>query len=133
MSTTRINARPAMPAMTLDSWSSCFWSGVFSVVVLERSLAMCPISVFMPVAVTINSPRPRVTDVFMNAMHVRSPSGTSPTAAPQQEPQSKGNRGSRDSTSVAAADSKHSSNSSDPLSPASAAAAEAVKVDLSNR
>ena len=38
---------------------------------------MWPISVSMPVAVTISSPRPRVTDVFMYAMQVRSPSGTS--------------------------------------------------------
>ncbi len=38
---------------------------------------MCPISVSMPVAVTISSPRPRVTAVFMYAMQVRSPSGTS--------------------------------------------------------
>ena len=38
---------------------------------------MWPISVSMPVAVTISSPRPRVTEVFMYAMQVRSPSGTS--------------------------------------------------------
>ena len=38
---------------------------------------MWPISVSIPVAVTINSPRPRVTEVFMYAMQIRSPSGTS--------------------------------------------------------
>jgi hypothetical protein len=38
---------------------------------------MCPISVPMPVVVTIISPRPRVTEVFMKAMLWRSPSGTS--------------------------------------------------------
>ena len=38
---------------------------------------MLPISVFIPVPVTIISPRPRVTDVFMNTMPSRSPSGTS--------------------------------------------------------
>ena len=38
---------------------------------------MWPISVPMPVAVTTISPRPRVTEVFMYAMQIRSPSGTS--------------------------------------------------------
>ena len=36
---------------------------------------MLPISVSIPVPVTIISPRPRVTDVFMNTMQSRSPSG----------------------------------------------------------
>jgi hypothetical protein len=45
--------------------SSCFWSGVFSVSVFASMLAMWPISVAIPVSVTTNSPRPRVTEVFM--------------------------------------------------------------------
>ena len=67
---------PAMIAMILDRLSSCFWSGVFSDSVFASMSAMWPISVPMPVSVTTNSPRPRVTDVFMNAMQIRSPSGT---------------------------------------------------------
>ena len=38
---------------------------------------MLPISVFIPVPVTTISPRPRVTDVFMNARQMRSPRPTS--------------------------------------------------------
>ena len=38
---------------------------------------MWPISVCIPVAVTTTSPRPRVTEVFMYAMQVRSPRATS--------------------------------------------------------
>ena len=41
---------------------------------------MWPTSVLMPVAVTIISPRPRVTLVFMKAMSTRSPSGASASA-----------------------------------------------------
>ena len=41
---------------------------------------MLPISVSIPVPVTIISPRPRVTEVFMNARHSRSPSPTSSPA-----------------------------------------------------
>ena len=51
--------------MIFDSPSSCFCSGVFSVSVFASMSAMWPISVSIPVAVTIISPRPRVTDVFM--------------------------------------------------------------------
>ena len=52
--------------MIFDRPSSCFCSGVFSVSVFASMSAMWPISVSMPVAVTTtNSPRPRVTDVFM--------------------------------------------------------------------
>ena len=52
-------------AMIFESASSCFCSGVLSVSVLASMSAMWPISVSMPVAVTIISPRPRVTEVFM--------------------------------------------------------------------
>ena len=55
--------------------SSCFCKGVFSVSVSRRSPAIRPISVPIPVAVTTSSPRPRVTVVFMKAIHVRSPRG----------------------------------------------------------
>ena len=62
---TSASATNAIAAMTFESPSSCFWSGVFSVSVLASMSAMWPISVPMPVWVTTNSPRPRVTDVFM--------------------------------------------------------------------
>ena len=76
-STTRTSATAAMDAMIFDRASSCFCRGVLLVSVLASMSAMWPISVSMPVAVTISSPRPRVTEVFMYAMQVRSPSGTS--------------------------------------------------------
>ena len=63
--TTRTSAMPAIDAMIFERPSSCFCSGVFSLSVLASMLAMWPISVPMPVSVTMNSPRPRVTDVFM--------------------------------------------------------------------
>ena len=62
---TSSNATPAMAAMILDRPSSCFCSGVLSASVVASRLAMWPISVPMPVAVTTISPRPRVTEVFM--------------------------------------------------------------------
>ena len=71
------NAIPAIPTITRVSPSSCFCSGVLSASVWLSSVAMLPISVFIPVPVTIISPRPRVTDVFMNARQIRSPSPTS--------------------------------------------------------
>src|SRR5829696_8268248 len=74
---TSSNATPAMAAMILDRPSSCFCSGVLSVSVVASRLAMWPISVPIPVAVTTISPRPRVTEVFIYAMQMRSPSGTS--------------------------------------------------------
>ena len=64
----RMKARPAKPAMIMVSRSSCFCSGVLSVSVLLSRSAMWPISVPMPVVVTIISPRPRVTEVFIKAM-----------------------------------------------------------------
>jgi hypothetical protein len=78
--TTIASATPAIAAMIFDRPSSCFCSGVFSVSVLASMLAMWPISVAIPVSVTTSSPRPRVTDVFMYAMQMRSPSGTSSPA-----------------------------------------------------
>ena len=76
-STTITSATAAIEAMIFDNASSCFCRGVFPVSVFASMSAMWPISVSIPVAVTISSPRPRVTDVFMYAMQVRSPSGTS--------------------------------------------------------
>ena len=65
IATTKINAMPAIVAMIFDNPSSCFCSGVFSAPVFANRSAMWPISVCIPVAVTIISPRPRVTAVFM--------------------------------------------------------------------
>ena len=71
------NAMPATPTMIWVRWSSCFCSGVLSASVWFSNVAMLPISVLIPVPVTIISPRPRVTDVFMNARQIRSPRPTS--------------------------------------------------------
>ena len=54
----RMNARPANDAMITVSRSSCFCSGVLSASVLLSRSAMLPISVPMPVVVTIISARP---------------------------------------------------------------------------
>jgi hypothetical protein len=62
---TRTSATAAIEAMIFDRASNCFWSGVLLAYVLESMSAMWPISVSMPVAVTISSPLPRVTEVFM--------------------------------------------------------------------
>ena len=75
-----MNVRPARLAMMMVSRSSCFCKGVLSASVSFRRLAMWPISVPMPVVVTIISARPRVTAVFMYAMQWRSPSGASALA-----------------------------------------------------
>ena len=56
---------PARLAMMMVSRSSCFWRGVLSASVLLSRSAILPISVPMPVVVTIISPRPRVTAVFI--------------------------------------------------------------------
>ncbi len=66
-----------MPTITWVRRSSCFCSGVLSASVWLSRVAMLPISVSIPVPVTIISPRPRVTEVFMNARQMRSPSPTS--------------------------------------------------------
>ncbi len=76
-STIARKASPAIPAIRTVSRSSCFWSGVLSASVLLSSSAIWPISVSMPVPVTIISPRPRVTAVCMKAMLTRSPKPTS--------------------------------------------------------
>ena len=65
IATTRISAIPAIVAMIFDNPSSCLWSGVLSASVFANRSAMWPISVCIPVVVTIISPRPRVTEVFM--------------------------------------------------------------------
>ena len=62
---TSTKAMAAIVAMILLRPSSCFCNGVLVLSVLASMSAMWPISVLMPVAVTISSPRPRVTDVFM--------------------------------------------------------------------
>ena len=64
-STTMTRATAAIEAMIFESESSCLWSGVLLVSVFASMSAMCPISVPIPVAVTMISPRPRVTEVFM--------------------------------------------------------------------
>ena len=51
--------------MMIVSRSSCFCKGVLSDWVWLSSVAMLPISVPMPVVVTIISPLPAVTPVFM--------------------------------------------------------------------
>jgi len=58
-------------------------SGVLTVGCACSIPEMWPTSVAIPVAVTTNSPVPRVTEVFMYTMSVRSPSGmsASPTRA----------------------------------------------------
>ena len=55
--TIKTNARPASPAMMMVSLSSCFCKGVLSDSVLLSRSAMLPISVPMPVVVTIISAR----------------------------------------------------------------------------
>ena len=59
------------------SVSSCRVSGVLSAFSACSRPEMWPTSVAIPVAVTTNSPAPRVTLVFMYTMSVRSPSGVS--------------------------------------------------------
>ena len=63
-----------MPS-TLVSESSSRWSGERTRVTEVSIVAIRPISVSMPVAVTSIAPVPRVTEVFWNSMSARSPSG----------------------------------------------------------
>ena len=63
---------PAIPAMILVRWSSCS-AGVLSVSVLFQQIGDIAISVAMPVSSHHESPRPRVTDVFIKAMFAWSP------------------------------------------------------------
>ena len=81
MSTMTATALQAMTPSTLVSLSSSRCSGDFVFSTDDSSVAMLPICVVMPVAVTSIVPVPRVTDVFWNAMLARSPSGTSSSAS----------------------------------------------------
>ena len=81
MSTMTATAVHAMTPSTLVSLSSSCWSGDFVFSTDDSSVAMLPICVVMPVAVTSIVPVPRVTDVFWNAMLARSPRGTSSSAS----------------------------------------------------
>ena len=71
----------AMMPSTLVSESSSRWSGERTRVTEVSIVAIRPISVSMPVAVTSIAPVPRVTEVFWNSMSARSPSGTSGEAS----------------------------------------------------
>ena len=68
----------AMMPSTLVSESSSFCSGDRVRVTEVSIVAIWPIWVSMPVAVTTIAAVPRVTEVFWNSMFVRSPSATSP-------------------------------------------------------
>ena len=72
-------ADQAMTARTLVSESSSFCSGERVRVTEVSMVAIWPIWVSMPVAVTTTVAVPRVTDVFWKAMLERSPSATSPS------------------------------------------------------
>ncbi len=72
-----MNANRAAPMMKTVSRSTCLVRGVFSTFCPASRCAMCPTSEPIPVVVTRISPWPRVTLVFMKAMHVRSPIATS--------------------------------------------------------
>ena len=70
-------ATPAITRICVVSFASCRVSGVSTSSWACSIPEMWPTSVDIPVAVTTNSPAPRVTDVFMKTMSVRSPSGVS--------------------------------------------------------
>ncbi len=61
----KLTTTPAISARRLPSTSSCCCSGVGPASVAASRPEMRPISVAMPVAVTIISARPRVTTEFM--------------------------------------------------------------------
>ena len=77
--TTTMNATAphAMMPSTFVSESSSRCSGERVRVTDVSIVAICPISVCIPVAVTTIAPVPRVTAVFWNSMFERSPSATS--------------------------------------------------------
>ena len=77
--TTTMNATApqAMIPSTLVSEPSSFCSGDRVRVTEVSIVAICPISVSMPVAVTTIAAVPLVTAVFWNSMFERSPSATS--------------------------------------------------------
>ena len=70
-------AQPAIRKICLVSLSSWRVSGDLAAFSACSIPEMWPTSVAIPVAVTTNSPAPRVTLVFMYTMSVRSPSGVS--------------------------------------------------------
>ena len=75
-----IDVTSAMPAITrICPVSRSIWrvSGVLTACSSASMPEIRPTSVAIPVAVTTNSPAPRVTLVFMYVMSVRSPSGVS--------------------------------------------------------
>ena len=65
--------RPAAPAIHNVSVSSCLVIGVFTVGADFSMPEMVPTAVLAPVPVTIITPLPWVTGVFMNAMFDWSP------------------------------------------------------------
>ncbi len=73
-------AAPAIRRIWLVSVRSWRVSGVSVSSSAWSRPEMWPTSVSMPVAVTTNSPVPRVVFVFMKTMSVRSPSGASSAA-----------------------------------------------------
>ena len=75
--TMKATALHAMTPRTFVSESSSFCSGDRTRDTDVSIVAIRPISVSMPVAVTTIAPVPRVTEVFWNSMSVRSPSATS--------------------------------------------------------
>ena len=77
----KATALHAITPSTLVSESSSFWSGERTRLTDVSIVAMRPISVSMPVAVTTIEPVPRVTDVFWKSMLERSPSATSPAGS----------------------------------------------------
>ena len=72
----------AMTPSTLVRESSSFCSGDFVRVTVVNMVAIWPISVPIPVAVTTIVPVPRVTEVFWNSMLLRSPIATSAARTP---------------------------------------------------
>jgi hypothetical protein len=70
-----ISATPATTRSCFESRSSWRVRGVLTVDCSCSMPEMWPTSVAIPVAVTTSSPAPRVTEVFMYTMSVRSPSG----------------------------------------------------------
>ena len=79
--TMNATAPQAMIPSTLVSEPSSFCSGDRVRVTEVSIVAICPISVCMPVAVTTIVAVPRVTAVFWNSMFERSPSATSGPAS----------------------------------------------------
>ena len=75
--TMKATAPQAMTPRTFVSESSSFCSGERTRDTEVSIVAIRPISVSMPAAVTTIAPVPRVTEVFWNSMSVRSPSATS--------------------------------------------------------